>query len=160
HVEQRFGFTGGQVPTNLGQLWALAEGLAEKAAPIPPPAAWFQPTGDSPLEIEADTVAAAILNRALTSRKDVAAPGGPAGDITYERLLVGGLLMAKRLAKIEAANVGLQLPASVACDVALLGMYLAGKLPVILNWTTGPANLAHAARLMNLTHVITSKAFI
>src|SRR5207253_1227071 len=34
------------------------------------------------------------------------------------------------------------------------------KLPVVLNWTTGPANLAHAARLMKLTHVVTSRAFI
>src|SRR5262249_21747741 len=85
HVEQRFAFTGGQVPNNLGQLWALAEGFAEKATPKPPPAAWFQPTDDSPLEIEADTVAVAIVNRALTSRKDVAAADDLAGAITYER---------------------------------------------------------------------------
>ena len=30
----------------------------------------------------------------------------------------------------------------------------------MLNWTTGPANLAHAAKLTGLTHVVTSKAFI
>jgi long-chain-fatty-acid--[acyl-carrier-protein] ligase len=52
------------------------------------------------------------------------------------------------------------LPASVACDLSFLGLHLAGKLPVVLNWTTGPGNLAHAAKLMNLTHVITSKAFV
>ena len=43
--------------------------------------------------------------------------------------------------------------------MALLALHLAGKLPVVLNWTTGPANLAHAARIMGLTHVVTSKAF-
>ena len=52
------------------------------------------------------------------------------------------------------------LPASVACDTALLALHLAGKLPVVLNWTTGPGNLAHAARIMDLTHVVTSRAFI
>jgi long-chain-fatty-acid--[acyl-carrier-protein] ligase len=52
------------------------------------------------------------------------------------------------------------LPASVACDTAFLALHLAGKLPVLLNWTTGPANLAHAAQLMGLTHVITSRAFL
>src|SRR5262249_36870760 len=41
-----------------------------------------------------------------------------------------------------------------------LALHLAGKLPIMLNWTTGPANLAHAARVMGLTHVVTSKAFI
>ena len=55
---------------------------------------------------------------------------------------------------------GLLLPASVACDTAFLALHLAGKLPVLLNWTTGPANLAHAAQLMGLTHVITSRGFL
>src|SRR5262249_16934832 len=38
----------------------------------------------------------------------------------------------------------------------LLGLYLAGKLPVLLNWTTGPGNLNHAAQATGLTHVVTS----
>jgi long-chain-fatty-acid--[acyl-carrier-protein] ligase len=68
--------------------------------------------------------------------------------------------MARRFAELPGDNVGLLLPSSVACDVALLGLYLAGKLPVLLNWTTGPANLAHAARVMGLKRVVTSKVFI
>jgi long-chain-fatty-acid--[acyl-carrier-protein] ligase len=39
-------------------------------------------------------------------------------------------------------------------------LHLAGKLPVVLNWTNGPANLAHAAQVMKLSHVVTSKVFI
>ena len=42
-VEQRFGFRSDKVPTTLGELWALAEGLQEKAPPKPPPAGWFDP---------------------------------------------------------------------------------------------------------------------
>ncbi|HUY33006.1 MAG TPA: AMP-binding protein [Pirellulales bacterium] len=160
-VEQQFGFSGQQVPANLGQIWALAQGLAETGTPKPPAAAWFQPLGDdSPLEINGDTIAAAFVTRALASRQDVAAVDDLAGAISYERLLVAALLMAKRFAKIQSPNVGLLLPASVGCDIALFGLYLAGKLPVILNWTTGPANLAHAAKLLNLTHVVSSKGFI
>ena len=52
------------------------------------------------------------------------------------------------------------MPSSVGCDVALMGLYLAGKLPVVLNWTTGPANLEHAAKTMALQHVVTSKVFV
>jgi long-chain-fatty-acid--[acyl-carrier-protein] ligase len=36
-VEQRFGFTGDTVPATLGDLWALAQGLAHKAPLKPPP---------------------------------------------------------------------------------------------------------------------------
>ncbi len=64
--------------------------------------------------------------------------------------------MARRFERLPGENVGLMLPASVACDTMLLGLLLAGKRPVLLNWTTGPANLRHAARMSGLTHAITS----
>src|SRR5215468_1072803 len=68
--------------------------------------------------------------------------------------------MGLRFRTIAAPNIGLLLPASVPGDLAFIGIQLAGKLPVVLNWTTGPANLAHAARLMGLRHVVTSKLFV
>src|SRR5579862_1575747 len=105
YVEQRFGFTGDQVPVNLGQVWALAQGLIEKGAPKPPPAAWFKPlSDDGPLEVKGDTIAEAFVTRALLSPKDVEAADDMAGAITYERLLTGALLMAMRFAKIPAPN--------------------------------------------------------
>jgi acyl-CoA synthetase (AMP-forming)/AMP-acid ligase II/acyl carrier protein len=160
-VEQQFGFHGDRVPFTVGHLWALAEGLVERLPPKPPPSAWFRPPSDEgPLAILGDTIAEAFVARVLANPKDVAAADDLAGVLTYERLLVGALTLARRIATLPAANVGLLLPASVACDVAFLALHLAGKLPVLLNWTTGPANLNHAVRLMNLTHVITSRAFI
>lgn len=161
HIEQHFGFSGGEVPVNLGQLWALAQGLAEKGPPKPPPPEWFAPLSDQDgLHIKGDTIPQAFVERALAHRRDVIAADDIAGTVNYERMLVGALLMAKRFRKIAAPNLGLLMPASVAGDIALMGIYLAGKLPVLLNWTTGPGNLAHAARLMKLTHVVTSHAFI
>lgn len=159
-VEQRFGFSSDKVPTTLGELWALAEGIQEKAPPKPPPRGWFEPVDDEPLTIPGETVAAAFLNQALKRRKMVVVADDLAGGVSYERLIVGASAMAARFRAIDAPNVGLMLPASVACDLAFLGLSLAGKLPVLLNWTTGPNNLAHAVKLAGLTHVVTSKAFV
>lgn len=160
-VEQRFGFSTDEVPANVGQLWALAQGLVERKPPKPPPPLWFQPPSDGgPHAGLGDTIPAAFVARALANPKDVAVADDLAGVLTYERLLVGTLVMAKHFAELPGENVGLLLPASVACDVSFLGLHLAGKLPVILNWTTGPAHLAHAAKLMKLSHVVTSKTFI
>ena len=160
-VEQQFGFSADPVPTTVGGLWALAEGLLSTAPPKPPPKGWFdKPADDRPLGVDGDTLPAAILNQAVRQRRDIIAADDLAGGVTYERLMVGAGAMAARFRQVEAPNVGLLLPASVACDIAFLGLHLAGKLPVVLNWTTGPANLAHAARLTGLTHVVTSKAFI
>jgi acyl-CoA synthetase (AMP-forming)/AMP-acid ligase II/1-acyl-sn-glycerol-3-phosphate acyltransferase/acyl carrier protein len=159
-VERRFGFAGDQVPSTLGGLYALAEGLAERAPPKPPPPAWFRPPSDTRVEILADTLAEAFVARALADSKDVVVADDLSGVLTYERLLAGALALSRRFAELPAANVGVLLPSSVGCDLTLLGLYLAGKLPVVLNWTTGPANLAHAARLTGLTHVVTSKPFL
>jgi long-chain-fatty-acid--[acyl-carrier-protein] ligase len=175
-VEQRFGFSGDQVPTAVGELWALAQGMVERAPPKPAPPEWFRTSAPpsptppptrgggagvgGPPDILGDTIAEAFVARALACRKDVAAADDLAGVLTYERALVGAEIMARRFRQLPGANVGLLMPSSVGADLALLGLYLAGKLPVVLNWTTGPANLEHAARLMNLQHVVTSKAFI
>jgi long-chain-fatty-acid--[acyl-carrier-protein] ligase len=161
HVEQQFGFTADQVPANLGELWALAQGLAEKGPPKPPPPAWFRPPSDEgEVTIPGDTVAEAFVARALANPRDVAAADDLAGVLTYRRMLVGALAMARRFRALTGDNVGLMLPASVACDTAYVALHLAGKLPVLLNWTTGPANLRHAARLTGLSRVVTSKAFV
>jgi long-chain-fatty-acid--[acyl-carrier-protein] ligase len=160
-IEQQYGFTSDQVPTTLGQMWALAQGLVQKGPPKPPPPAWFaQKSDEGLLDILGETIPEAFVARALRQPRDVAAADDMAGAVTYERLLTAAVAMSRRFVALPAANVGLMMPASVACDIALLALHLAGKLPVVLNWTTGPANLAHAARIMDLTHVVTSRAFI
>jgi long-chain-fatty-acid--[acyl-carrier-protein] ligase len=160
-LEDRFGFGAEQSPQTVGQCWALAAGLLEKGPPRPAPAEWSALTPDEePPAVLGETVAEAFVTRALRNRRDVAVADDLSGVLTYERLLIGSILMSKRFSMIDATNVGLLLPASVAGDVALLGLHLAGKVPVVLNWTTGSANLAHAVESMGLTHVITSQKFV
>jgi long-chain-fatty-acid--[acyl-carrier-protein] ligase len=138
----------------------VAAGLVQREPPNPPPPAWFNPVPDTPLEILGETVAEAFVNRALACRRDVVCADDRSGVLTYEKLLVAALVMSRRFAELPASNIGVLLPSSVACDITLMALYLAGKLPVVLNWTTGPANLAHAARTMSLTHVIASKQLV
>jgi long-chain-fatty-acid--[acyl-carrier-protein] ligase len=160
-VEQRFGFSSDAMATALGGLWALAEGLQEKAPPKPAPAGWLEPVQDtSPLSIPGETVAEAFLNQAFARKSMLIVADDMAGGVTYEKLIVGASAMAARFRDIPDANVGLMLPASVACDLAFVGLHLAGKLPVVLNWTTGPGNLAHAAKTAKLSRVVTSKVFV
>jgi long-chain-fatty-acid--[acyl-carrier-protein] ligase len=161
HVEQRFGFRGDQVPEKLGQLWAIATGTASQNAVKPVPKEWFDPPSDTdPITLLGETIPEAFVTRCLKHPKDTAAADDLSGVLSYGRLLLGAMLMAKRFREYPEKNIGLMLPASVAGDLALMALHLAGKLPVILNWTTGPNNLAHAVKLMQLKRVITSKAFI
>ncbi|CAN5339515.1 hypothetical protein BH10PLA2_BH10PLA2_05090 [soil metagenome] len=161
-IEQRFGFHGDDVPSTIGQLWELAQGLIEHAPPKPPPQQWFQPVKvpGQPLKIIGNTVAEALITRVLADRNGIAVADDVAGVLTYEQLLIGSVTLATRFAALTSPNIGILLPASVACDLAFLGLHLANKLPVLLNWTTGTANLEHAVRLMEVKHVVTSRAFL
>lgn len=160
-VERRFGFSSDQVPANIGEIWALAQGLLDKGTVKVAPPQWFHPLSESgEATILGNSFAEAFVNRALKNRGDVVLYDDLAGVLTFERVLVGALTMSRRLAKLPRPHVGLLLPASAASDIAFMALHLARKLPVLLNWTTGPANLEHAASIMELQHVVTSRAFI
>lgn len=159
-VEQHFNISTDSSPETFGQLLQLAEGLSGRV-PREAPRSWFkEPARVEPVVILGDTIPEAFVARALKSPSDVAAADDISGVMTYESLLIGSLIMARRFKKLPGVNVGLMLPASVASDVMLLGLYLANKLPVLLNWTTGPGNLRHSIELTNLKHVITSRQLV
>jgi long-chain-fatty-acid--[acyl-carrier-protein] ligase len=159
-VEQRFGFSTDQSPFTIGELLLLAQGLAKKATAPRVPRAWFRTPASAKPEITGDTIASAFLAQALAHPSAVAAADDQAGAITYGRLVAGSVALARRFVKLPGKNVGLLLPASVASDMAFLALQLAGKVPVVLNWTTGPSNLEHAVKLLELRHVATSNLFI
>ena len=162
-IEDRFGFRSDRVAETLGELWALAEGLlpASSGAPAPVPEAWNRPPSDfQPAKILAETLAEAFVRRALAHPGDVAVADRLSGVLTYRKLLVGTRLLSKRIREIPGDAIGVMLPASVAVDIVFLSLHMAGKLPVMLNWTTGPAALAHAVGKLRVTHVITSQKLI
>ena len=161
-VEDRFGFRGEEVPETIGDLWELAEGLGGSATELTAPPAWFR-DGErpGPARLAGNTILEALVLRAAENSRDVIAADDLSGVLTYERFLVAIQAFARQLdRRIAAKNVGILLPASVATDLLIFAIHLAGKTPVILNWTTGPGNLAHAAQTMGLTHVVSSQRFI
>jgi long-chain-fatty-acid--[acyl-carrier-protein] ligase len=159
-VERQFGFTGDEAAQTLGQLYALAEGHARRKPPAPPPPEWASAASRAePLQIRADTVPAAFVEHALAHKKEIIVADDLMGALSGERLLVAAMALARRVRDLEATNVGVLLPASAAADIALLALHFAGKLPVMLNWTTGPANLAQAIKTLGLSRVLTSRTF-
>ncbi len=161
-VEDRFGFRGAGVPSTVGDLWDLAAGSAGEEVDYTAPPIW-QAGGERPgkLVIEGDTILEALVRRGIAQSREAIAADDLSGALTYERFLVAIRLFAKRLrAQVPADHVGILLPASVACDLLIFAVHLAGKTPVMLNWTTGPGNLAHAAEVMRLSHVVSSKRFV
>ena len=163
-VEQQFGFHNAAVVNTLGELWALADGkLAgdKKEEPIAVPVAWFAPPRSSaPPAVLAGTVAEAFVRRALVAPTEPAVADRISGVLPSRRLLVGAMLMARRFAAWPEKHVGVMLPASVAADIVFFALHMAGKTPVMMNWTTGPSNLAHGVKVTGTRRIITAKKLV
>jgi acyl-CoA synthetase (AMP-forming)/AMP-acid ligase II/1-acyl-sn-glycerol-3-phosphate acyltransferase/acyl carrier protein len=171
-IEQQFGFHSSTVADTLGQLWALADGSLpsgkDTARPLEAPPAWFATPrsttrtshASAPQWLLGTTVAEAFVRRAIERPEQVATADGVSGPLSYRRLLVAASLMARRFATYPEEHVGVMLPASVAADLVFFGLHLAGKVPVMMNWTTGPANLAHGIQLTETRRIITSKKLV
>ncbi|HWO43032.1 MAG TPA: AMP-binding protein, partial [Candidatus Eisenbacteria bacterium] len=82
--------------------------------------------------------------------------------LTYGQALLGGLLLSRWIRKTrpEETMVGILLPASVAGAVANLGVSLAGKIPVNLNFTAGPQSMGAAVEQCSIQTVLTSRLFL
>lgn len=161
-IEDHFHFPANRIPITVGDLWALAQGLAEGTSTEPPPPIWFKTrkSDSRPAKILGTTIPHAFASIALERGKACAAADDIAGAITYERMLIGARALAGQLRKLPGQYLGLMLPASVGADVALFAIQFAGKIPVLMNWTTGAANMAHAVKSLGFTHVVTSQRFI
>jgi acyl-CoA synthetase (AMP-forming)/AMP-acid ligase II/1-acyl-sn-glycerol-3-phosphate acyltransferase/acyl carrier protein len=163
-IEQRFSFRSDMIATTVGELAALAQGLiaADGGEPIKVADVWTAPRdkADELFSVKGTTILEAFAKQAIAHPNEAAAADDLSGVVTYARMLTGARLMSKRFAPLPGDAVGLMLPASVAADTALLALLMAHKLPVLLNWTTGPVNLNHAAKVMGIQRVVTSKKFI
>jgi acyl-[acyl-carrier-protein]-phospholipid O-acyltransferase/long-chain-fatty-acid--[acyl-carrier-protein] ligase len=82
--------------------------------------------------------------------------------LSYRRLWIGaealGGCLAARLG--PAARVGVLLPNINALPVTLLGLWARGKVPAILNFTTGTPTMLACAQLAGLRQIVTSRAFL
>jgi long-chain-fatty-acid--[acyl-carrier-protein] ligase len=163
-IEQQFGFRSEAVVDTLGGLWALADGkLAATSAPTRPaaaPPAWTKAAGRGERTVLADTVAEAFVRRVLAAPDAVAVADGVSGVLSARRLLVAAALMARRFAHYPEPHVGVMLPASAAADIVFYALHLAGKVPVMMNWTTGPANIAHGIRITDTRRILTSRKLV
>lgn len=81
--------------------------------------------------------------------------------ITYSKALIGSLILAERFQQYEKGFVGVMLPTSAGCGLAMLGLLMSGRTPVMINYSTGAAeNARYAQKRCNFKTIVTSKGLI
>ena len=108
------------------------------------------------------TIPEAILQRASERPKHVVVE-----DITqklrFERFCAGASVFAgllERVLKPDAPRVGVLLPNVNANPLTLLSLWLLGRVPAVLNYTTGAAIMTSCCQLAGLKQIITSRVFL
>ena len=82
--------------------------------------------------------------------------------LSYDRLLIASSLLGKRLAvgTVPGEAVGLLMPNVTAVAAAFFGLQAQGRVPAMLNFTVGAANLRSACATAGIATVVTSRAFV
>ncbi len=82
--------------------------------------------------------------------------------LSYDRLVLGALVLGRRLAAMteRGERVGLLLPNANGAAAAFFALQAYGRVPAMLNFTAGPANLVSACRTAQVRKVLTSRRFV
>lgn len=82
------------------------------------------------------------------------------GSSTRKEFYLKTMVVAEIIRKeVPGTHVGIMLPALQSTALLVAATYMAGKIPVMLNWTVGPKVLQHCVDTSKLTHIITAGAF-
>ncbi len=81
--------------------------------------------------------------------------------LTYKKALIGALILAKKFEKYEPGFLGIMLPNSAGAVLSILGTLMSGRIPVMVNYSTGAEmNSIYAQKKCAFKTIITSKALL
>jgi acyl-[acyl-carrier-protein]-phospholipid O-acyltransferase/long-chain-fatty-acid--[acyl-carrier-protein] ligase len=82
--------------------------------------------------------------------------------LTYRKLILGAQVLSRKLERDTSVgeNVGVLLPNSAGVAVVFMALQTIGRVPAMLNFSAGVANVQAAMKAAQVRTVLTSKAFI
>jgi len=82
-------------------------------------------------------------------------------NVTYSRALIGALILSSKFNKYDKGFIGIMIPTSAGCVLATVGALMSGRVPVMINYSTGAeSNAKYAQRKCRFKTIITSKALL
>jgi acyl-[acyl-carrier-protein]-phospholipid O-acyltransferase/long-chain-fatty-acid--[acyl-carrier-protein] ligase len=108
------------------------------------------------------------LFQALAEARDTRDTGKPivtdalGTKLSYSSLILGAQVLGRRLTDLAPPGgaVGLMLPNSAAAAVAFFALHSIGRVPAMINFTAGIANISSGCRAANVSCIVTSRAFV
>ncbi len=81
--------------------------------------------------------------------------------LEYGRALIGCLILARKFRRLDDGYVGVMVPTSAGSMLTILALIMCGKVPVMINYSTGAAeNIRYARERCGFKTVITSRSVL
>jgi len=109
------------------------------------------------------TVVEALIEAANTHGKKWLAIEDPvSGQMSYKRLLQAIAILGAKLMPLalEGRALGVMLPTSNGGVVTMLAVMSAGRVPAMINFSAGAANILGACRAAEIDTILTSRVFV
>lgn len=113
-----------------------------------------------PIYPDSDTLLEGFFETADKLEKFLVAADQMSGEVSYKRFKLGVILFASYLKELPGEKIGVMLPASIAVQITILACQLAGKVPVMINWTLGVRNLHSIVEQTGIEATISSWKFL
>ncbi|MCF7859135.1 MAG: AMP-binding protein [Candidatus Cloacimonetes bacterium] len=82
-------------------------------------------------------------------------------DYTYERILIAALILKAKIEPLQGHYFGIMIPTTAGCHISILATLMAGKVPAMINYSTGAIeNCEYAREKCALDFVLTSKKLL
>ncbi len=100
--------------------------------------------------------------RAVHGRNHVVLEDVERNEMTYKRLLSASFVLGRKLKPVteRGENVGLLLPNAAGAVATFFGLQAYGRIPAMLNYSAGVANILLACEAAEVRTVVTSRRFI
>jgi acyl-[acyl-carrier-protein]-phospholipid O-acyltransferase/long-chain-fatty-acid--[acyl-carrier-protein] ligase len=109
------------------------------------------------------TVLDAVIQAAHTHGPSRVAVEDPVtGALTYKRLLAGASILGSKLMPLapEGRPIGVMLPNANGAVVTMLALMSAGRVPAMINFTSGASNILAGCKAAQLSTIVTSRTFV
>jgi acyl-[acyl-carrier-protein]-phospholipid O-acyltransferase / long-chain-fatty-acid--[acyl-carrier-protein] ligase len=82
--------------------------------------------------------------------------------LSYNRLIMGSFILGRKLAPLLGGHktVGVLLPNAGGCFLTVFGLHAIGRVPAMLNFSTGAINMSAACTAAQVSTIISSRRFI
>lgn len=122
-------------------------------------ARWFAREGTGSLVMpEGNTAAALFLKQVKKNPGKIIVGDQISGFKTYRQLLTGIFALRPGIAALPETNIGIMLPATVSATISYFSVLFSAKVPVMVNWTVGQANMSYCLGSAGVKHIITARA--